>query len=1128
MNNSSLRNMASRPNYQIYEDCYRGYPQWRADPGPIEDSIIEIGDVGYCSEGKFKKIMHLNLREVCAGHDGIEISELRFPGKIFYQLTRDLRVRGGAEVGSGYTGLPVGGGATAGVQNHFHEASVLRLEDERAVYSYLDKRSTENIAKYALKHYQSWLTLESFRGVSVEEIVVIMGTYMTKNWKAKTFISQSNQVNAGANVNVAALLTSHLDVGRSVSSWTNPGFSCGHLHRNTPSRATDGNNNSYFRFCCASCDPPPQNQSVFLRTGRIREPLLLLKLVFPLFVGIDTVIPGGPSFSNQKLCNISKAEDSSDKERQNEPKNDLQLVDVVTTDVGYCAFLYDEVAGEKFKMISEGDAVFVTDDDVIRYLGVDPYADKKPPVLQYPQTLDKMMEPTTSVQPVADSHSLHAEETQEFPHEITQIMKSNQKQTPVSASTCCHPCPGKKPRCPIASAEYNEKLFALIIGINNYQGMKKLRGCVADSENVCSFLTETLRANPLHIIHLRDEEATRDGILSAFKKHFLDNGQIRQNDTIIFYFAGHGSVEFLEKAPSKIGGEDMETICPYDDRVAGVRGIPDRTLACLMRQLASIKGNNITAIYDSCHSGGLGREPSDLENSRIGIPPPSLPFPKGLDKEIWECTDRLPKNPHLPHAVLNSHILLAACQRGEIAYEERTGRGRFTNLLLKILREPERSLAKTTYIGLVHTMERPDNKPQIPKQTPCVEGNNKTRILFSMKDAGHCFLVSLIENGKFSVPVGTIHGVDKETEFAITSGRKRFDRLKPIEVLPLRSIFKKLDGIGNDSTAEITKWNKMFLVRRFPVSSIENGKFSVPAGTNDGVDKDTEFTIASGRKCFYRLKPIYVLPSTSIFKILDGMSLTDGSTADIRPSDSLDYDVIHSQFADGSVKLERRDGLIPCYSEREVQFTQQEASTLIDTVTHFNFHLLHQSTSNDIGHKLHVKLEQLSESASGDRFPVKNGKNFLTSNKRLKPNNNIKKGPKVTAAVELEMDDLNHLFGFTLSVEDYRRPLFPYIFGFDPITYQIGSFYHPEEETEGPLCVGSDVSIGYGEDIKGALKFHPDDVTFFKIFVTTKYVDLKGLVQEPCRLPDLVPPTLTDFWESWIYVVKTPKSRINK
>ncbi|KAF8814528.1 hypothetical protein BYT27DRAFT_7249927 [Phlegmacium glaucopus] len=370
----------------------------------------------------------------------------------------------------------------------------------------------------------------------------------------------------------------------------------------------------------------------------------------------------------------------------------------------------------------------------------------------------------------------------------------------------------------------------------------------------------TLRANPLHTIHLRDEEATRDGILSAFKKHFLDNEQIQPNDTLTFYFTGYGSVEFPEKAPSKVAGEDMETIYPYDDRVAGVRGIPDRTLACLMRQLASIKGNNITAIYDSCHSGGPGRKPSDLENSRIGIPPPSSPFPKDLDKNVWECADKRPKDPDLPHAVLNSHIL---SPRASV----------MRSPMKNILREPERSLAKTTYIGLVRTLERPDNKPQIPKQTPYVEGNNKTRILFSMSDPGRCFLVSSIENGKFSVPADTILGVDKETEFTITSGEKRF----------------------------------------------------------------------------HRLKPIYVLPSTS---------------TDIRPSDSVDYDVIHSQFADGSVKLERK-----------VQFTQLSAPTLIDANSlQFPPSSLKQ---------LHVKLEQFSTSASGDHCPVENGKFFLTSDKPL-------------------------------------------------------------------------------------------------------------------------------------------------
>ena len=141
----------------------------------------------------------------------------------------------------------------------------------------------------------------------------------------------------------------------------------------------------------------------------------------------------------------------------------------------------------------------------------------------------------------------------------------------------------------------NDRLFALIIGIDNYQDKKirKLRGCVNDSENVYRFLTESLRASPAHIKHLRDSQATRQNILSAFEEHLLNNQEIQQNDTIVFYFAGHGSYEISEE--NYPAGNQLETICPYDDRM-GARGIPDRTFASLMRRLAVLRGNNIVSV----------------------------------------------------------------------------------------------------------------------------------------------------------------------------------------------------------------------------------------------------------------------------------------------------------------------------------------------------------------------------------------------------------------------------------------------------------------------------------------------------------------------------------------------------
>jgi len=171
---------------------------------------------------------------------------------------------------------------------------------------------------------------------------------------------------------------------------------------------------------------------------------------------------------------------------------------------------------------------------------------------------------------------------------------------------------------------------------------------------------------------------------------------------------------------------------------------------------------------------------------------------------------------------------------------------------------------------------------------------------------------------------------------------------------------------------------------------------------------------------------------------------------------------------------------------------------------------------------LHVKLERLSY---GDGQPVKDGKDFFAEGEPVMPKGNIKMGPKVTAAVKIV--DLDPVYGFTLSVDNSRTSLYPYIFGFDPATYEIVSFYHPQPTKEGPLRANRAVSIGFGNEGGDAIEFQPNEITFFKIFVTSKYVDLKSLVQgtpfpaDADRIPKRRPAISSDFWESWIYIVRT-------
>jgi hypothetical protein len=160
-------------------------------------------------------------------------------------------------------------GIEAQVDTFCHEGAMLRLQVQSATFSYLEARSLDIIQEYARENYPSWLKDDRFRGQSVRDIVLIIGTYMTQNWEATTYVSNSTQSRIGGNIDVPQLLNVHGQVDREVWRDTAAGYSCGHLHENTPT--PEWNEDQHFQYCCNTCDPIPKTQCIFLRTTRIRE-----------------------------------------------------------------------------------------------------------------------------------------------------------------------------------------------------------------------------------------------------------------------------------------------------------------------------------------------------------------------------------------------------------------------------------------------------------------------------------------------------------------------------------------------------------------------------------------------------------------------------------------------------------------------------------------------------------------------------------------------------------------------------------------------------------------------------------------------------------------------------------------
>ena len=157
------------------------------------------------------------------------------------------------------------------------------------------------------------------------------------------------------------------------------------------------------------------------------------------------------------------------------------------------------------------------------------------------------------------------------------------------------------------AAQTPARKLALLIGINDYSensAAANLRGCLTDVDLQYELLVHRFGFNPDDIIKITDDQPlkpTRNNILDTFRSHLID--QANPGDVVVFHYSGHGSRVF-DPDPVYEGSALNGTIVPNDPVSADSEIVPDimgRTLFLLMR---SLKTNNVTAILDSCHSGG--------------------------------------------------------------------------------------------------------------------------------------------------------------------------------------------------------------------------------------------------------------------------------------------------------------------------------------------------------------------------------------------------------------------------------------------------------------------------------------------------------------------------------------------
>jgi hypothetical protein len=241
----------------------------------------------------------------------------------------------------------------------------------------------------------------------------------------------------------------------------------------------------------------------------------------------------------------------------------------------------------------------------------------------------------------------------------------------------------------------SKTLYALLVGIDQYQYIPNLGGCKADIQKVSNYLQESAQSSGFtYLPHtVFDDQATRAGLIQAFETHLI--AQAKKGDIAMIYYSGHGAQEEagelfkdsehdgkLEGWVCHDTGKDQETTEPL---------LVDKELRYLLHRLAQAEPD-IIFISDSCHSNDNTRsaqfsgadEPEKLVR-RTGITLPARPYEKFLfAKDIPQAAFAgKPLSEVIPQG---RAVSVAACESWEFAYETNGG-GIFTHFLLETLKQ---------------------------------------------------------------------------------------------------------------------------------------------------------------------------------------------------------------------------------------------------------------------------------------------------------------------------------------------------------------------------------------------------------------------------------------------------------
>lgn len=235
---------------------------------------------------------------------------------------------------------------------------------------------------------------------------------------------------------------------------------------------------------------------------------------------------------------------------------------------------------------------------------------------------------------------------------------------------------------PANIAQYYANSYALLIGINNYQHVDKLRYAVNDVTELRRVLINQYAFPADHVVMLTDDQATKDGITHALSQ-IVSKMRVGKDDRILIYFSGHG-----QTVKTADGGE-KGFLLPVDASVSHDTSDPGPyydtcvPMDMVWEALDLCPARHVLLIADACFSGLLAKTRSVADTSEEDISPLVLAgkrarqvitagdsTQKTIEKPEWGhgaftylLLDELRGRAKVPGSIFTAHDLYVAIQR---------------------------------------------------------------------------------------------------------------------------------------------------------------------------------------------------------------------------------------------------------------------------------------------------------------------------------------------------------------------------------------------------------------------------------------------------------------------------------